>query len=542
MPSPVATVAFSGVVVWLIDLWIRYRKAVAQVGHLPGLRLLFAPSCMLGNMIPRIRFISAGPGHGFQFKRSSKLDAPTYVAAELIKGLVVDQVGMEIYTGVGVFPITSAYFVSDPDALKQIFASRGAFKKHPHDYRLLTIFGNNLLASEGEEWRRQRRIVAPVFSEKNNRLVQSSAKGFVDQMTESWDHEMPTHIQDVDSDITMQITLCVIAKAGFGQAIEWGNDGEAPEGHKFTFKQALLIVSQNLHFIIILPNWVFNWRKEWIELREAYQELRLYFQEMISSRRAENTPGSQIQVEEQYDLFNQLILAHDDNNTLSEEELIGNMFLFLFAGHETTAHSVAFTLGLLAIYPEEQRKAVEQIQELQRESHDFNYDDLPKYTYILAVLYEALRLYPIGPELPRRAISDTSLTYTPHHTKEPASLPIKDGSLVVINVSGIHYNPNYWDDPADFIPARFLDPNWDRDVFLPFLAGPRACIGRRFAETTAITVLVRLLSKYTVTVDETKFKFIEGESIRSRRERFLGAAARTTLTPGKFSLVFTPRK
>ncbi|CAE7112614.1 unnamed protein product [Rhizoctonia solani] len=528
MASLVATVVAGGIVVWIIDIWVKYRRAIATVGYLPGLRLLFAPSCvdssMLGNMIPQIPLISAGPGHGFQLKRT-----------------LMDQVGMDIYSGVGVFPTTAAYYVSDPDALKQIFASRGAFKKHSYDYRLVTIFGENLLSSEGEEWRRQRRIVAPVFSDKNNRLVQSSAKGFVDQMTERWDHEAPTYIQDVDSDITMQITLCIIAKAGFGQNIEWGNDGEAPEGHKFTFKQALLIVSHNLAFIIILPKWVFGWHKDLIKLRDAYEELRLYFQEMISSRRAENTPGSQTQTEEQHDLFNQLVLAHDDNNTLSEGELIGNMFLFLFAGHETTAHSLGFALGLLAIYPEEQRKVVEQIQELQRDNRDFTYEDLAKYTYTLAVLYETLRLYPIGPELPRRANSDTSLTYTPHHTKNTASLPIKDGSLVVINVAGLHYNPNYWDDPNDFIPARFLDPNWNRDAFLPFLMGPRACIGRRFAETTAVTVLVRLLSKYEVTVDETRFKSVEGEPIRSRRERFLSAGARTTLTPGKLPLVFTPR-
>ncbi|KAG8682517.1 hypothetical protein FRC11_014771 [Ceratobasidium sp. 423] len=333
-------------------------------------------------MIPPIPLVSAGPGHEFQLKRT-----------------IVDKVGMDIYSGVGVFPVTSACYVSDLDALKQILASRSAFKKHPYDYRMLTIFGKNLLSAEGDEWRRQRRIVAPVFSEKNNRLVQSSAKGFVDQMINEWGYETPTRIQDVDNDITMQITLCVIAKAGFGQDIEWGNSGEAPEGHKLTFKQALLTVSHDLAILIVLPKWMFGWRKHWMEVRDAYQELRLYFQEMISSRRAENTPGSQIQAEERHDLFNQLILAHDDNNVLSEEELIGNVFLFLFAGHETTAHSIAFTLGLLAIYPEEQRKVVEQIQELQKGSHEFNYEDLSKYTYTLAVLYEALRLYPIsGPE------------------------------------------------------------------------------------------------------------------------------------------------
>ncbi|CAE6419703.1 unnamed protein product [Rhizoctonia solani] len=462
MVSLETTVVFSCVAVWLVDRWTRYHKAVANVDHLPGLRLLFAPSCIIGNIIPRIRFISAGAGHGFQFRRT-----------------ILDKVGMDIYSGVGVLPITSAYFVSDPDALKQIFASRSPFKKHAYDYRMITIFGKNLVSAEGDEWKRQRKIAAPVFSEKNNRLVQSSAKEFVDQMIAEWDHEVPTCIEDVHGDITMQITLCIISKAGFGQDIEWGNSGEASEGHQLTFKQALLIVSHNLHVIIILPKWILGWRKDWIKVRDAYEELRLYFQEMISSRRANNTPGSRIQVQEQHDLFNQLILAHDDNNTLSEDELLGNVFLFLFAGHETTANSLAFTLGLLAIYPTEQQKVIEQIQELQKESCEFNYEDLPKYTYTLAVLYEALRLYPIGSELPRRAESDASLTYTPYHTTEPSSLPIKAGAQVIINIAGLHYNPNYWDDPNDFIPARFLDPNWNRDAFLPFLSGPRACIGRR---------------------------------------------------------------
>ncbi|KAG8687554.1 hypothetical protein FRC11_006996 [Ceratobasidium sp. 423] len=397
MVSLIATLVFSCIAAWVIDLWNNYRKEVAKIGYLPGLRLLFAPSrqvaglygtwlhsmtavvsSILGMAIPRIPFVSVGAGHGFESKRA-----------------VIDQVGMDIYSGVGVLPVTSAYYVSDLDALKKILAHRGAFKKHAYDYRMLTIFGKNLLSAEGDEWKRQRRIVAPVFSEKNNRLVLSSAKWFVDQMTNEWDHKTATHVQDVDSDITMQITLCVIAKAGFGQDIEWGNDGEVPEGHKLTFKQALLTVSHNITLIIVLPKWMFGWRKHWKEVRDAYQELRLYFQEMISSRRAENTPGSRVQAEEQHDLFNQLILAHDDDNVLSEEELIGNVFLFLFAGHETTAHTLAFTLGLLAIYPEEQRKVVEQIQELQKESSEFNYEDLSKYTYSLAVLYEALRLYPI---------------------------------------------------------------------------------------------------------------------------------------------------
>ncbi|QRW26096.1 cytochrome P450 family protein [Rhizoctonia solani] len=462
MISLITAVASGCIIVWLIDLRMKFRKEIARIGHVPTLRLLFPPQSILGFIIPPIPFISSGPNHGFRLKRE-----------------LFDKFGMDIYAGVGIIPTTSAYFVSDAEALKQILASRGAFQKHNDDYQFLTIFGRNLIVSEGEEWRRQRKIVAPVFSDKNNRLVQVSAKGFVDQMTSTWSRDQPTRIQDIDGQVTMQITLCVISKAGFGQDIEWWNDGEAPEGHKFTFKQALFTVSKNLPLIIVMPKWMFGWTKHWVHVRDAYQEMRLYFQEMISSRRADNTPGSQAQAEEQHDLFNQLLLAHDDSSKLSEEELLGNVFLFLFAGHETTAHSLAFTLALLSVYPEEQRKVIEEIEWLQKERDDFGYEDLPKYTYTQAVWYETLRLYPIGPELPRRAGFDTSLTYIPHDSKQPTTISIKNGSQVIINIPGLHYNPNYWDDPTDFIPARFLEPNWNKDAFIPFLAGPRACIGRR---------------------------------------------------------------
>lgn len=467
-----------------------------------------------------MRFISVGRGHQWTLKRT-----------------VFDQVGIDIYTGVGLFPPRATYHVGDLDALKQIFSFRGAFKKHQIDYRMLTVFGPNLVSSEGDVWKRQRRIVAPVFSERNNRLVQSAAMGFVDEMIASWNQGEPTHIDEVDNNLTMQIALCVIAKAGFGQEFKWGDDGEATEGHDLTFKQALLTVSSNLLKIIVLPKWAFGLRKDWVAVKKAYNELRQYFHELILLRRAEH--GSAI--EERHDLFNQLIHAHADDDTLSEEELIGNVFLFLFAGHETTAHSLAFALGLLAIYPNEQRKLVQQIQDLQLADKDFTYDDLPKFTYALAVLYETLRLYPIALALPRRSAMDTTLTCTPHGQKEAVSVPIREGARAIIHVPGVHYNPKYWDDPADFVPARFLDPNWNRDAFIPFLSGPRACIGRRFAETTAVTVLVRLLSKYQVSVDETKFKMIEGEPIIQLRERLLSARLKTTLTPGRIPLVFTPR-
>ncbi|CAE6475249.1 unnamed protein product [Rhizoctonia solani] len=523
MVNLVATAALGCILAYCIDTLIKYRKTIAPVGHLPGIRLLFSPMQVISNLIPPTPFVSVGPGHIFSAK---------YTVFERLK--------TDIYVGIGLLPPTVEYFVSDPEALKQVFAARGDFGKHERDYRMITAFGKNLLSADGEEWRRQRKIVAPVFTEKNNQLVHTSAREFMDGVAVRWSKQNSIYIQDVNRDLTMPVMLYVIAKAGFGQDVKLEDDEEIPEGHILTFKQALWEVSRNLLLIMLLPKWALALKARWKYLDIAREELKSYLHEMISSSRTEKLHEG-VSVKKRYDLFSQLLYAHDENNTLSEEELIGNTFLFVIAGHETTAHSLALTLGLMAIYLDEQRKLVNQILDLQKEGHECTYDNLPKYTYALAVWYETLRLYPIAPGLPRRARADTTLVCSSHHAQSPVLFDIKEGVRAFIDIPGLHYNPKYWDDPTEFIPSRFLDGSWNRDAFIPFLGGPRACIGRKFAETAAMTVLVNVLSRYEVTIDKTRFKLVPGESTLQLRERLLRVETKLTLTPQEIPLVFTPR-
>jgi cytochrome P450 len=110
---------------------------------------------------------------------------------------------------------------------------------------------------------------------------------------------------------------------------------------------------------------------------------------MISTRRELQDLAARSLAEEKHDIFNQIIQGHDENDTLSEDELIGlsehrtysgflvdifsigNAFIFLIAGHDTTAHSLALALALLALYPEEQAKLVREIQEVRPDGGDF---------------------------------------------------------------------------------------------------------------------------------------------------------------------------
>ncbi|KAG8747684.1 hypothetical protein FRC11_012266, partial [Ceratobasidium sp. 423] len=429
----------------------------------------------------------------------------------------------------------------------QVSYSRNKFTKNTEDYTILKGFGNNLLVTEGDEWKRQRRIAAPAFSDKNNQLVWETAKGFSNQMINTWKDEEPTVVCDVSEDLSLPLSLCVIAKAGFGQDVFWGSDA-VPLGHKLTFKDALSITSKTMHLPLILPNWAWGLRKSWRGAKQAHDELRLYLHEMIKVRRQLKEQQVQEFLDQKHDLFNQLIYARDADDMLTEDELIG--------GHETTAHTFAIMLGLLALYPDVQDKLVKQIHGLQKEYEDLSYSHINELTYAMAVVYETLRLYPMVAGLPKRATADTTIAIgLPPHSQ---TIQVSASTPVHVSSTGVHYNSSYWENPNDFDPERFMDPHWNRDAFIAFSLGPRACIGRRqaisdlitegntnpkirFAETSLIAEVVALVSKYKISIDETRFKPLDGETILKQRERLINPEERLTLSPAPISLVFSPR-
>ncbi|KAG9120132.1 hypothetical protein FRC07_004509 [Ceratobasidium sp. 392] len=501
---------WSATAAWLIASWFKYQKALERVHSLPGTRVLFNPFSPIAFMLPRVRGLGVGSSYGWETKYS------------LFNGCKWD-----VHTLAGFFTGTPGYLVSNLDAVKQITSSKSPFIKQIKDYGTLDVFGPNIVASEGDQWKRQRRICAPAFSDRNNNYVWSTTTDLTDEMMATWSKREPTKISNICEDVTAPLALCVIAKAGFGQDIKWTDDAPPPPAHQLTFKKALSVVTHNIFLPVILPNWAWNMRKHWRFVKEAYDEVLSYLHEMIDLRRNPNVHTSDMA--EKHDLFTQLLDARDAGDKLTAEELIGNIFVFLIAGHETTSHTLGFLFGLLALYPQEQAKLVQHIEQNRPESRDFTpddvlaqrYEDIHKLTYVTATLYETLRLYPAVISIPRYAPADTHMNIG---SGRIISVPLE--TRVGIHVPGIHYNPKYWDDPFEFAPSRFLDPNWNRDAFIPFAVGSRPCIGRR----------------YKVSVDEDLFKPIPGELVVERRERFMNARSMLTLAPGKLPLVFTPRK
>ncbi|KAI0279039.1 cytochrome P450 [Russula aff. rugulosa BPL654] len=391
-------------------------------------------------------------------------------------------------------------YIADAAAIKEITTYRYRFPKPLYRYEVLTVFGPNIIASVGEEWKKYRKITAPAFSERNNKLVWDETIGIMNDLFDNVWGDRSEVVVDHCVDITLPIALFVVGVAGrFGRRVTWTSDLVVPPGHQMTFKDALHILSSNLIQKLIAPDWAKNLTKHSRSIELAFTELKQYMLEMVEARRNGD------KVEERYDLFSGLLDAEQDESGngagLSDDELIGNMFVFLFAGHETTARTLCFTFALLALHPGEQERLYQHIKRVMSSLNKMpTYEDMSRFTQSLAVFYETLRFDQV-PLIPKIAAEDTTLTVG-NVDGRMMTFPVPSGTEIDIHVPGLHFNPRYWEQPQKFMPERFLG-DWPRDAFLPFnFAGPRACLGRRFFETECLAIMTMLVSRYKIEVEE----------------------------------------
>ncbi|THH06465.1 hypothetical protein EW145_g4070 [Phellinidium pouzarii] len=333
-------------------------------------------------------------------------------------------------------------------------------------------------------------------------------------------------------DITLPLALFVIGSAGFGRKISFEGDLNIPVGHTMSFKDALHGVSTDLMLNVLIQKWAMSLTKRFRTMRRAFLELQKYMQEMIDERRdAQKKP-------ERRDLFSSLLDANMEEaegteTRLEDSELIGDIFIFLLAGHETTAHTLCFTLGLLALYPDEQELLYKNIMDALPDKRLpagilslFTYEDMSALSYVTAAFLETLRLFPPVPKIAKKSAEDTILVTTTT-SGEKLVVPVPKGASISLHTPGLHYNPRYWKDPYEFRPQRFCE-DWPRDAFLPFSGGARSCIGRRFSETEATAILTVLVLRYRIEMrDEPQFI---SETVEQRRERLLKATVGTTTT------------
>ncbi|KAG7445093.1 cytochrome P450 [Guyanagaster necrorhizus] len=514
-----ATLTLVVVLLWVVQKSIEFYQNVKAVGNHPGNRTILWHNHLLAHFLPPIRGLTSGTNYVFNKKYA-----------------VYEQTGWDIVTCISSFPAPRVEFlIADAAIIKDVTVAHVSFPKPVFLYRALSIFGSNIVASEGHTWKKYRKISAPAFSDRNHRLVwEESLNTTRDLINTIWKGKDVVEIDRVD-DITLQIALNVIGVAGFGRKMPWQADTVVPPGHTMAFHDAMRLVSTGIILRITVTRWIMGLIPKWVKVRAAFDELELYMLEMIRNRR------TTAKKEERYDLFSNLLDANDDEllvegeAKLTDQELLGNIFVFLLAGHETTAHTLAFTFALLGLYPDQQEILYRHIKSIIPNGRNPTFEEMPLFTHSIAVLYEALRLFPSVPPIPKISAEDTVFVST-NKAGERKTIPVPQGAMITIDVAGLHYNPRYWKDPEVFNPSRFLG-DWPREAFVPFSQGARACIGRKFSETESVAVLTMLISKYKITVKEKP-----GETFKERKERVLKTRASLTLMPVHMPLVFSRRE
>jgi cytochrome P450 len=272
----------------------------------------------------------------------------------------------------------------------------------------------------------------------------------------------------------MQLTLEVISQTMFHTSVAEHID---QIGH--SLRVSLKYAFDSFHNPLHLPAWVPTARNR--EFNRALQFMDTLIHELVAARRESSA---------QYDdLLNLLLQARDEETGmgLSDQELRDEALTIFAAGHETTANALAWTWYLLATHPAVKARFHAEIDRI-LQGRIPTADDLHRLPYTRAIFDESLRLYPPVPAIQRKTLTRTTL----------CGLTFPANTIVLVGLYNLHRHPAFWPDPERFLPERWLDGERPpaRCAYLPFGAGPRACVGTHFATVEGPLLLALIGRRY----------------------------------------------
>ncbi|WP_440010138.1 cytochrome P450 [Halomicrococcus sp. SG-WS-1] len=372
--------------------------------------------------------------------------------------------GDVVYTNVG--PIES-YMVAHPEQIERVLVTEDdRFRKAEMGQgRLKPLFGDGLVVSDGEHWRRQRTRMQPAF--RPDRIA-TYAEIMAEQAAAAATAWSPGETIRVDEEMR-RITLSILVRSLFGTDL---GDREAE------IREAFEMVMARFEGVNMwLPGWVptpANWR-----FRRGRKRIDEIVFDLIDERRDE--------AETRDDLLSALLLAEDERGErMSDEAVRDEVVTLLAAGHDTTALALTYALYLVGTSPDVGRKLRAELDAKLGEQVP-TLSDVTELEYAEAVVSEALRLYPPTHATAREPVEDVTVD----------GYRIPADSTVFLPQWIAHRDERWWTDPETFRPDRWLDDaNRPEYAYFPFGGGPRHCLGHRFATVEAQVVLATIASRW----------------------------------------------
>ena len=367
----------------------------------------------------------------------------------------------------------SVLFCRDAGLLQHVLQKnqKNYTKSYIQTKDLARYVGKGLLTAEGEHWQKQRKLIQPAFHKSQLVLLLNTVQQTILDELKNIKTDKPIDVFPIFNDLAFQ----TVVKSIFNIAVS--EEDIASLQHTTEATQQMLVQELRQPFLV----WWFNLSGKTKKHLDLTQNSRTILRRLVEERKRSNTKHD--------DLLDMLLNArYEDGSEMNESQLVDEILILFAAGHETTSNALTFTTELLARNPEAQLKILEEISKIKSESDDIMHW-IKNATYTKLVIEESMRLYPPAYFIDR--VNSEEDVY------EGMILP--KGSTLLFSVYEIHRHPNFWKNPEEFNPERFLDENikFSKNYY-PFGAGPRMCIGNNFAMYEMLLAIIALVEQFEI--------------------------------------------
>lgn len=377
------------------------------------------------------------------------------------------------------FLYLTAHFIYHPDYIEYVLSSnaknfiKSRSLRSPLFQRLV---GNGLLTSEGEEWKRQRRLAQPAFHRQRINAYGEVMVEYTERLIRNW---KTNELRDIHRDM-MRLTLEIVVKTLFNADVS----GDADRVGWLLSEMVKPFASQ------ATLKWILDNRLPTPTQRRfnaAAREIDEIVFRIISERRnSESDEG---------DLLSMLLAAQDeDGGQMSDRQLRDEVMTLFLAGHETTALTLSWSWYLLAQNPDAEKKFHAELDEVLGDRLP-TMADLPRLQYVERIAKESMRLYPPAYGVGREVLEDFEL----------GGYYIPAKSQVFMFQWAVQRDPRFFPEPNRFLPERWTEEfsaSLPKYAYFPFGGGPRACIGNYFAMMEIVLVLATIGRKYRFALSE----------------------------------------
>lgn len=370
------------------------------------------------------------------------------------------------------------HFLSHPDHIKHVLQDNNQnYGRSIFMTMLKPALGDGLLTSEGDFWRRQRRLAQPAFHRQRLAAFATLMTEAAAAMLARW-HLAAVSGQPLEIMAEMSnLTLSITGKALFGSDLN-------PEAMRSAQQGFLEHFNHRFEHFLAVPEWMPTPRNR--RFWQVVRTMDTVAYGIIAERRRSG--------QDQGDLLSLLLSARDEDTGagMSDKQLRDEVTTFLGAGSETTAVTLAWTWYLLSTHPAVDRQLRAELAAVLG-GRTPTAEDLPHLPYTRMVIEEALRLYPPAWGMSRQALGDDTI----------GGYPIPANSLVTLSPYVTHRLAAFWENPEGFDPERFTperSAGRPRYAYFPFGGGPRQCIGNEFALMEAQLVVATVAQRYRLYV------------------------------------------